>query len=292
MMSKGLLMRFISFSALLGFLAVITLAPVQAGPSRGNVLIVAGTDAAAQQAATTVSGELTTAGFSVTSVNTGVPVSLAGYSQIYDTRYDNNPAFTAGEMTQYLAFLNAAPGNTLFLMGENDSFNNRNLPVLQFVALAGGGTIAVPAADNSNPVTHAFTPETVTPPFTGPNAISTITFAACGVVTSHGTGNFASTEAGGASGCSLFFDEGQLSNALTGALVIVFDVNFMATAPTGLGAVNEVPFRKNLEQFAASPASAPPNLTPIPSSALLLLIGALAIVAFEIVRTRNKARQT
>ena len=283
-----------SFSVLFSLLSLSTFAPVQAGPgpSLGNVLIVAGTDSPAQTAATNVSGELTTAGFTVTSVNTGVPVSLAGYSQIYDLRYDNNPAFTAGEMTQYLAFLNAAPGNTLFLMGENASFNVRNTPLLQFVALAGGGTIAVPAAENSNPVTHAFTPETVTPPFTGPNAISTITFAACGVVTSHGTGNFASTEAGGTSGCSLFFDEGQLSNALTGALVIVFDVNFMATAPTGIGAVNEVPFRKNLEQFAAAPASAPPNLTPIPSSALLLLIGGCGIAAFQIVRTRERARQT
>ena len=277
-------MRWTSFSALFGLLVVITFAPVQAGPSLGNVLIVAGTDVAAQQAATTVSGELTTAGFTVTSVNTGVPVSLAGYSQIYDTRYDNNPAFTAGEMAQYMAFLNAAPGNTLFLMGENKSFNVRNGPILQFVALAGGGTIAVPALTSSNL-------EMVTPPFTTPNVISTIQFAACGVVTSHGFGNFASTEPGGLTGCSLFFDEGQLSNALTGALVVVFDVNFMATAPTG-PAVNEIPFRKNLEQFAASPASAPPNLTPIPSSALLLLIGGLAIIAFEIVRTRNKARQT
>src|SRR5580704_8405780 len=182
MMSKGLLMRFISFSTLLGLLAVITFAPVQAGPtpSLGNVLIVAGTDTAAQQAATTVSGELTTAGFTVTVVDTGVPVSLAGYSQIYDTRYDNNPAFTAGEMTQYLAFLNAAPGNAIFLMGENVGFNVRNTPINQFIALAGGGTIAAP-------VTTSFNVETVNPPFTGPDPITTVKFAACGRVTSSGT---------------------------------------------------------------------------------------------------------
>jgi len=289
MMSKGLLMRLTSvpipsFSALLSLLAVITVVPVQAGPSLGNVLIVAGTDSPAQTAATNVSGELTTAGFTVTSVNTGVPVSIAGYSQIYDLRYDNNPAFTAGEMTQYLAFLNAAPGNTLFLMGENASFNVRNTPLLQFVALAGGGTIAVPALTSANL-------ETVTPPFTGPNAIGTVKYAACGVVTSHGFGNFASTETGGVSGCSLFFDQGQLSNALTGALVVVFDVNFMFDAPNG-GAVNEIPFRKNLEQFAATPASAPPNLTPIPSSAQLLLIGGCGIVAFQLMRARKKAQGT
>jgi hypothetical protein len=288
-MSKGLLMRSIfvsvlSFLAIFGLFLLGTLAPANAGPSLGNVLIVAGTDNAAQQAATTVSGELTTAGFTVTVVNTGVPVSLAGYSQIYDTRYDNNPAFTSGEMAQYLAFLNAAPGNTLFLMGENQSFNVRNGPILQFVTLAGGGTIAAPALTSSNT-------EQVMPPFTMPNMINTIQYAACGVVTSHGTGNFASLESGGATGCSLFFDEGQLANALTGALVVVFDVNFMATAPTG-SAINEIPFRKNLEHFAAAPPSASPNLTPIPSTALLLLIGGCGIVAFEVMRARKRARET
>src|ERR1700684_171884 len=98
-MSKGLSMRSISvpsFSAVFGLLVLGSLAPVQASPSLGNVLVVAGTDSAAQAAATTLHAELTTAGFTVTSVNTGVPASLAGYSQIYDTRYDNNPAFTSG----------------------------------------------------------------------------------------------------------------------------------------------------------------------------------------------------
>jgi hypothetical protein len=224
---------------LTGLFAVSSATPAQAA----NILVVTGTDSFAISAGNVLNTELTTAGNTVTEVNTGVPVSLAGFTQIYDTRYDNHPAFTAGEMAQYLAFLNAAPGNTLFLMGENVSFNVRNIPINQFIALAGGGTIAAPARTVNGP-------ETVNPPFTGPNIISTITYAACGLVTSAGTGAFATSQAGG--GCAIFFDEQRLLNAPNGALVVVYDVNFIATAPTG-SAVNEIPFRQNLEQFAAAP---------------------------------------
>jgi hypothetical protein len=271
------ILRF-SFLAMTCLLVAGSLAPVRAA----SILLVAGTDGIAQTAANVLNSELTMGGNTVTSVNTGVPVSLAGYTQIYDLRYGNNPAFTAGEMTQYLAFLNAALGNTIFLMGENTSFNARNTPINQFIALAGGGTIAAPG-------TTSFASENVTPPFTGPNAISTVTFAACGKVTSRGTGAFASSEAGG--GCSLFFEQGQLANALTGALVVVYDVNFIATAPTGGPAVNEALFRLNLEQFVATPSSGPPSPqpVPVPPSILLALIGAGAIVAFQIMRRKGAA---
>ena len=84
----------------------------------------------------------------------------------------------------------------------------------------------------------------------GPNVISTVKYALCGLVTSAGTGAFASFETGG--GCAIFFDEGRLLNASPGALVVVYDVNFIYNAPNG-GAVNEIPFRQNLEQFAATP---------------------------------------
>jgi IPT/TIG domain-containing protein/exosortase sorting signal-containing protein len=210
-----------------------------------NILVVTGTDTAAIEAGNQLNTDLSGSN-TVTVVNTGVPGSLAGYTQIYDTRYDNHPNFSAGEMSQYLAFLNAAPGNTLFLMGENESFNVRNTPVLQFVALAGGGAITAPAQTVNGP-------EVVNPPFTGPNVISTITYAACGLVSSAGTGSFATQQTGG--GCAIFWDEGTLANAPTGALVVVFDVNFIATAPTG-PAINEIPFRLNLEQFAAAPPPA------------------------------------
>jgi hypothetical protein len=212
-----------------------------------NILIVAGTDALAQTAATVLNADLVGAN-TVTIVNGPVPVSLAGFTQIYDVRFSNAPAFTPGEMTQYLTFLNTAPNNAIFLIGENAGFNARNGPVDTFIALAGAGTIA-------DPIISTTSSETVAVLFRTPNAISTVTFAAAGLVASSGTGQFASHEATG--GGSLFFGIGALPNAPTGALAVVYDVNFIATAPSG-GAVNEVAFRQNLEQFLSAPPLAPP----------------------------------
>jgi hypothetical protein len=238
-------------------LAAILFMVLQASPAQAaNILVVTGTDSIAIQAGNVLNTELTMGGNTVTVANTGVPVSLAGFTQIYDTRYGNTPAFTSGEMSQYLAFLNAAAGNTIFMMGENQGFNSRNAPINQFIALAGGGTIAAPASSSTRS-------ETVNSPFTGTgaNAISTITYAACGLVTSPGTGAFASSESGG--GCAIFFGPGTLANATGGSFVVVYDVNFIATAPTGGAAVNEVAFRKNLEAFVAAPSVGTP---PTPST--------------------------
>ncbi len=246
--AKGLL--------LLGVLAGAISGIAQA---QSNILIVAGTTVNAQTAAGVLNTELTTAGNTVTVVNTGVPADIItpAYTQIYDTRYDNNPSLSAGEQSQYLAYLNAAPGNTLVLVGENASLNARNTPINNFISLAGGGSIAVPAANSSNS-------EIVNVPFTGPNSIANITYSVCGVVTSAGTGAFASTETGG--GCSLYFGLGTLQNAPQGALFVVYDINFILTAPSGGSAVNEVPFRLNLEQLASAPTT-PPVVTSIsPSS--------------------------
>jgi uncharacterized protein (TIGR03437 family) len=243
-------------SLLVGLLACAVFGSTAQAGGGANILVVTGTDAAAIEAGNQLNTDLGGTN-TVVVVNTGVPGSLFGYTQIYDTRYDNHPAFSVGEQAQYLAFLNAAPGNTIFLMGENVAFNVRNIPINAFIALAGGGVIAAPSRTVNGP-------ETVNPPFTGPNSVlslgvPSITYAACGLVTSSGTGAFASQEAGG--GCAIYFGLGTLANAPLGALVVVYDVNFIATAPTG-AAINEIPFRKNLEQFASAPTT-PPTVTSI-----------------------------
>jgi len=276
-------MRWIRISSLfaLGLFVVRGFTTTQAA----NILVVAGTDSYAQAAGVVLNGELTTAGNTVTVVNAGVPGSLAGFTQIYDTRYDNLPAFTAGEMSQYLAFLQAAPGNTLFLMGENTFFNTHNLLINSFIALAGGGTVPAPSFLSTNS-------ETVNPPFNGPNAISTVKFAACGRVSSPGRGAFASSESGG--GCALFFGTGALTNALQSALVVVYDVNFIATAPT-FGAVNEISFRQNLEHFVSAPTVAPTpggGPAPVPTPTLttwgeILLAAALCGTGVILIRRRT-----
>lgn len=247
-------LRGTSFRALAGIFVIGSLVPAQAA----NILIVDGTDSVAISAGTTLASELTTAGNTVTRVDTGVPASLTGYTQIYDLRYNNLPAFSAGEQAQYLAFLNAATNNTIFLMGENTSFNLRNDPILQFVTLAGGGTIAHPTSMSS-------VSETVNSLFRTPNDITNVTFAACGLVTSTGTGAFATSESGGTKGCSLFFGLGALANAPNAALVVVFDVNFIYDAQTRSATRNEAAFRQNLEAFVSTPPVAPPLATPVTS---------------------------
>jgi hypothetical protein len=124
----------------------------------------------------------------------------------------------------------------------------------------------------------------VAPQFQTPNVIATVTFAACGLVTSSGTGVFASKEATG--GCSLIFGRGSLANALQCALVVVYDVNFIATAPDG-GAVNEIPFRLNLEQFVSAPPAVPVTATPA-LSVWGEMILALALCGFAAVAGRRR----
>ncbi|HXJ42545.1 MAG TPA: hypothetical protein VNH18_24915, partial [Bryobacteraceae bacterium] len=77
-----------------------------------NVLIVAGTNGLAQTAANVIAADLL--GNTITIVNTALPgdILTPGYTQIYDVRYDNSPALSVGEQAQYLAYLQAAPGNT------------------------------------------------------------------------------------------------------------------------------------------------------------------------------------
>jgi hypothetical protein len=255
--------RLFSFFAPLGILTIGCLVPAQAA----NILVVAGSDSTAQTAAAHLNTDLSGTN-TVTVVNTGVPADLTPYTQIYDVRYNNNPALTGGEQAQYLAFLNAAPNNTLFLMGENTGFNARNGPIFQLVTLAGGGSIAVPAGNNLGA-------ETVNPLFRTPNNISTISYAACGLVTSSGSGAFATSEAGG--GCSIFFGLGALTNAPQGALVVVLDVNFIATAPTG-AAVNEVAFRQNLEAFVSAPPVAPPPVAPAAGPSTVPALSELGVI--------------
>jgi len=76
-----------------------------------------------------------------------------------------------------------------------------------------------------------------------------------GIVTSSGTGSFASTEAGGTSGGSLYFTQNTLANAPTGALVVVYDVNFIYDPQTRPNVKNETVFRQNLEHFVAAAAA-------------------------------------
>lgn len=157
----------IVFSALALCAPLIGLLLVSPAPAQAaNILIVSGTDTYgahttsygtySQANEAVLTADLTGSGNTVTVVETGVPANLSAYTQIYDTRFSNTPAFNTTEMGYYQTFLNAAPGNTIFLMGENAGCcTPRDTQIVQFISQMGGGTIAVPlsSADSVNPET-------------------------------------------------------------------------------------------------------------------------------------------
>lgn len=183
-----------------------------------NALIVHdGTPGIEADALGNLTAKLVAASFVVTP-SVGVPGgSLATYQQIWDIRFNNTTPLTAGDSTAYMTYLQG--GGNLFLMGENAGFATRNNSILAFLGTAGAGTFL--------PLTTPANTETVFPPFTGPNAVSTITFLAANGF-NYPPGNGAQITRDGTSlSAAVVFSPGKLTNAAAGSLIVVFDVNFM-----------------------------------------------------------------
>jgi len=219
-----------------------------------NVLIVYGSDGLSGGVASQLSNDFF--GNANVTTNIGMPPSLATFNIIYDVRTVNIPNFSASEQQAYLDFLNAAPGNTIVLIGENSAFYNRNNTISQFVTLAGGGSISPYVSDSYNT-------ETIYPPFGSAALTDTVKYAACGKQATPGTGQFASSESNG--GCAIYWGPGSLQQAPRGALLVVYDVNFISTAPTN-GASNETAFRLKMELVAATTPAGPSVTTVLPAS--------------------------
>jgi hypothetical protein len=186
-----------------------------------------------------LTAKLTEAGYSATA-NVGIPGgSLADYKQIWDVRFNIATPLSPADMTAYLDYLIA--GGSLFLMGENVGFAVRNNSLITFVQNVGGGTLTI-AVPSSNT-------QTVRPPFTGPNPLATVTFGVGGAATTPpGRGTFATVDPS-SRGISVAFSPGQLGNAPSGALILVFDVNFLALTADA----NSQTFTKNLIAYLAWP---------------------------------------
>jgi hypothetical protein len=133
-----------------------------------NALIVHdGTPGIEADALANLTTHLVGKGFTVTP-NVGVPAgSLATYQQIWDIRYNNTTPLTASDITAYVTYM--AGGGSLFVMGENTGFATRNNSIVTLVGAAGAGTITVSTPANT---------ETVRAPFTGPTALTTVTYLA------------------------------------------------------------------------------------------------------------------
>lgn len=185
--------------------------------------------------------------------NNGEVADLSVFSQVWDLRFSNAWALDAGEIADYVAYLNGGGG--MFVMGENSSFYTRNESIRSLALAAGGGDI-----DGVSGY-HGET-ETVLAPFTGPNALSEISFSSSGHATSSGTGDFM-TDAGS----GVAWGVGDLANAMAGALTTVFDVNFMEPDRPA----DEMAFAANLVNFVQTEVE--PPAVPLPASLPLMLAG-------------------
>ena len=248
-----------------------------AGPGY-NVLIVAN-DTVSDTAATTLSGYLTAASYSVPPTPSAtVPAgSLASYKQIWDLRYQT--ALSGTDITAYVAYL--AGGGSLFVMGENDNiaFQPRDNSIVTLIGAAGGGSLTLSSVGNGSANLQI-----VQPPFTGPNSVVSVTFQAIGGFSTLGAGAAVTLDSSHIAG-SVVFAPGTLSQAPDGTLIAVLDVNFLYSPS---GGVNTVPFAENLIAFLAAPL---PLLFPAPAPALstwamLVLAAGLVVIGFSLRRSK------
>jgi hypothetical protein len=235
-----------------------------------NALIVedgtAGIEATALASLTT---KLTGAGYAVTS-NVGVPGgSLAGYSQIWDIRFNNTTPLSAGDITAYITYLSG--GGALVVIGENTGFVTRNNSIVSLVATAGGGAITITTPANA---------ETVLSPFTGPNPVSAVTFLAAAGTSSPGRGSFITRDASNI-GAAMVWNPNALTNAPAGTLVAVFDVNWLDPGATAdLQALSD-----NIITYLANPVPT----VPAPPAVILMVLAGGGAVLYQL-RRRRRAR--
>ena len=234
----------------------------------GNILIINGLSTTSEvgttNSITTQLNTLHTAVGNVVTVVDTVPVSFAGFQQIWDIRFSNSGAITAGTITNYVNYL--AGGGGMFVMGENSGFATRNNSVLAFITAAGGGSLTFTTPGDA---------QVVQAPFTGPNAVTNINYQAAGGVTTFGSGQWISSNANGGTGVA--FGVGSLSNASRGALTAIFDVNFMQ----GNASLAEVNLTKNLIGFVGG------QVSPVPEPATW----AMMLAGFGIVGGVMRGRQ-
>lgn len=203
------------------------------------------------------------AGNTVTVVS-DIPVSLAGYSQVWDISFSNNAALTAADQALYASFL--AGGGGLFLMGENEGFMERNNSILSLIATLGGGSLGFNGCYDGV--------QTVRAPFTNPNPVSQVNFAASGCFTSKGTGDWITARADDSLGAGIAFGVGDLSGAAAGALTTILDVNFMMNQ---YDVPNSQNLTRNLIQFVGNQVE--PGRLPEPASLALVGLGLLGAAA-------------
>ncbi len=258
---------FFKTCAFLGFLGLT------ASANAGMIAIINGASVTSEtnttSSITSNLNSLHIAAGNTTTILDSVPADLSIFDQVWDIRFSNVSAITAAEEAQYLNFLQNGGG--MFVMGENSYFATRNNSVLSLIAAAGGGTLSFVVPSST---------QDVVAPFTGPNLIpdGNVTYAAPGGVTSAGTGQFITVDASGR-GTGVAFGVGDLTNASSGALTTIFDVNFMQGS---YDQPDSQSLLKNLIQFVGD------EVEQVPEPTTMALLG-LGLAGFGFSRKKKQS---
>jgi hypothetical protein len=196
--------------------------------------------------------------------------TLSSYAQIWDVRFNTTTPLNANTIAAYVAYM--ASSGSLFVMGENTGFLVRDNSIAALILAAGGGNITITTPANV---------EIVQPPFTGPNALSTVTFLAAAGTSSPGSGGFITKDASGI-GAGLVWGPGNMTNAPAGSLMVVFDVNFLDLDADA----NSQLLTQNMIAYMAAPTVI---VTPAPPALLLSLTAMLGLAGFAWLRRRARA---
>ncbi len=240
-------------------LLVLGMLGAPAAAFAGPVLIVNGASGTSEPSTTAeITANLSSleaaVGNTVT-VSDALPGDISGYGQVWDLRFSNVFALTAAEQAEYVSFAQAGGG--LFVLGENGGFDSRNQTIASLLSALGGGSVGF---------NYSFpNPETVNAPFTGPNAVSQVYYAAQGDF--DGSGNCQFISQSGSIGAGIACGVGTLTNAPAGAFTSVLDVNFLQYYDTG-----DKELAENLVGYVQGQVG-PPPVEGVPEPMTLSVLG-------------------
>jgi hypothetical protein len=170
--------------------------------------------------ASVISARETALGFvptTITSYASLATTNITNYAHIWDVGYDTLMTSTVAD--QYKTYLQS--GGAAFLLGENGVFVQRNNTIDNFIAsYMGGGSVDAGSYDPNNAITA-----TVAAEFRLSNSSSTVTFNRPGRFETIGTGTALATSGDGIH--AAVWKTGSLSQAPTGAICSVLDINFV-----------------------------------------------------------------
>jgi hypothetical protein len=156
----------------------------------------------------------------ITSYASLAATDISQYAHIWDVGYDTLMTTTVAD--KYKAYLQT--GGAAFLLGENGIFVQRNDTIDNFITnYMGGGSVDAGSYDINDSITA-----TVAAEFRISNSSSTVTFNRPGRFETIGTGTALATSADGVH--AAVWKTGSLSQAPTGAICSVLDINFLVGA--------------------------------------------------------------